>query len=488
MGLRKRSLIGLFVCMLLCMQFTVPVFANGSSKKVVRFVTSWNESKGLGGKFKVKDGMDFPLSNEMVSASYMVIVDGGKSESIAVWDVTYASKSSKISAFPEVTSCGSDKLVGWVDENGNEVDERHSVKSDSVYYAVYKQGVTHQEDVGFASGSGSGSGQKPGSSDGSGSVKPNKDKPGSGSAGSGNNSNNSGSGNGSGNVGNGSGNAGSNSGGNSNGAGNTGGSDNVNGSSGNNSGSQSSDGQGSGDISGNGSEQENGAVNGSGIGGTNSSSNSDNADGGNLESGESANGADKNGSGSNSTGSNSDNTGGTSGSSDGNTDTFTITSYLFHVKELKGNIRDIRLQSNKFLKDLAEVLSFDADSYAVKQVGGDEYFVKDDMTLEELIELLTNGDVCLIGYKDKKPIGCAVFCDSLSENEFNLVMSEDTDVKLRTVDEVVNGVEGVDEGMADILNASKGSNVVRGLLIAGVVIVLLVGFLVWAFFSKKKKK
>lgn len=482
MGSRKRSLIGLLVCMLLCMQFAVPVFASGSSKKVVRFVTSWNESKGLGGKFKIKDGMDFPLSNEMVSASYMVIVDGGKSESIAVWDVTYASKSSKISAFPEVTSCGSDKLVGWVDENGNEVDERHSVKSDSVYYAVYKQGVTHQEDVGFASGSGSGSGQKPDGSDGSGSVKPNKDKPGSGGAGSGNNSGN----------GNGSGNTGSNSGGNSNGVGNTGGSDNVNGSSGNNSGSQGSDGQGSGGISGNGNEQGDVGMNGSGSGtnGMNSGSSSDNADGGNLESGGSADGSDKNGSGSNFTGSNSGNTGDTSGSesSGGNTDTFTITSYLFHVKELKGNIRDIRLQSNKSLKDLAEVLSFDADSYAVKQVDGDEYSVKDDMTLEELIDLLTNGDVCLIGYKDKKPIGCAVFCDSLSENEFNLVMSEDTDVKLRTADEVVNGVKGVDEGMADILNASKGSNVVRGLLIAGVVIVLLVGFLVWAFFSKKKKK
>ena len=484
MGSRKRSLIGLLVCMLLCMQFTVPVFANGSSKKVVRFVTSWNESKGLGGKFKIKDGMDFPLSNEMVSTSYMVIVDGGKSESIAVWDVTYASKSSKISAFPEVTSCGSDKLVGWVDENGNEVDERHSVKSDSVYYAVYKQGVTYQEDVGFASGSGSGSGQKPGSSDGSGSVKPNKDKPGSGSV---NSNNNSGSGNGSGNVGNDSGNAGLNSGGNSNGVGNTGGSDKVNGSTGNNSGSQGSDG-----ISGNESEPENVGINGSGSGtnGMNSGSSSDNVDGGNLESGGSANGSDKNGSGSNSTGNNSGDTGNTSGSesSNGNTDTFTITSYLFHVKELKGNIRDIRLQSNKSLKDLAEVLSFDADSYAVKQVDGDEYSVKDDMTLEELIDLLTNGDVCLIGYKDKKPIGCAVFCDSLSENEFNLVMSKDTDVKLRTADEVVNGVKGVDEGMADILNASKGSNVVRGLLIAGVVIVLLVGFLVWAFFSKKKKK
>lgn len=482
MGSRKRSLIGLLVCMLLCMQFTVSVFANGSSKKVVRFVTSWNESKGLGGKFKIKDGMDFPLSNEMVSASYMVIVDGGKSESIAVWDVTYASKSSKISAFPEVTSCGSDKLVGWVDENGNEVDERHSVKSDSVYYAVYKQGVTHQEDVGFASGSGSGSGQKPGSSDGTGSVKPNKDKPGSGSV---NSNNNSGSGTGSGNVGNGSGNAGSNSGGNSNGVGNTGGSDKVNGSTGNNSGSQGSDG-----ISGNESEPENVGINGSGTGGTNSGSGSDNVDGGNLESGGFANGSDKNGSGSNSTGNNSGDTGNTSGSesSNGNTDAFTITSYLFHVKELKGNIRDIRLQSNKSLKDLAEVLSFGAESYAVKQVGGEEYSVKDDMTLEELIDLLTNGDVCLIGYKDKKPIGCAVFCDSLSENEFNLVMSEDTDVKLRTADEVVNGVEGVDEGMADILNASKGSNVVRGLLIAGVVIVLLVGFLVWAFFSKKKKK
>lgn len=479
MGSRKRSLIGLLVCMLLCMQFTVPVFANGSSKKVVRFVTSWNESKGLGGKFKIKDGMDFPLSNEMVSASYMVIVDGGKSESIAVWDVTYASKSSKISAFPEVTSCGSDKLVGWVDENGNEVDERHSVKSDSVYYAVYKQGVTHQEDVGFASGSGFGSGQKPGSSDGSGSVKPNKDKPGSGSVNSNNNSD----------SGTGSGNAGLNSGGNSNGVGDAGGSDKVNGSSGNNSGSQGFDGQGSDGISGNGNVQGNVGINGSGSGTneTNSGSSSDNVDGGNLESGGSANGSDKNGSGSSSSGGSSDGTDGSPGGN-GNTDAFTITSYLFHVKELKGNIRDIRLQSNKSLKDLAEVLSFGADSYAVKQVGGDEYSVKDNMTLEELIDLLTNGDVCLIGYKDKKPIGCAVFCDSLSENEFNLVMSEDTDVKLRTADEVVNGVKGVDEGMADILNASKGSNVVRGLLIAGVVIVLLVGFLVWAFFSKKKKK
>lgn len=105
----------------------------------VRFITSLNERDQTGGSFAETESLS--VSNDVIESSYLVLSDGSDDRftCVSAWDVYYDCDASALGMLPSVEAAGSDVFLGWVDVDGNPVDERTVPEDGAVYTAVYEE-------------------------------------------------------------------------------------------------------------------------------------------------------------------------------------------------------------------------------------------------------------------------------------------------------------------------------------------------------------
>lgn len=127
--------------------------------------------------------------------------------------------------------------------------------------------------------------------------------------------------------------------------------------------------------------------------------------------------------------------------------------YVLHLTDTTGGTKDVKVQSDKSLKELAEALSYNVSKFAIKQASVTEYPVDDSMTMESVVELFKNGDIEVIAYDENgTAMGCAVAKVTSKDYEYDVLLSKDTNVALRTADEIKNNQE------ASVDSKGKGEN------------------------------
>lgn len=121
--------------------------------------------------------------------------------------------------------------------------------------------------------------------------------------------------------------------------------------------------------------------------------------------------------------------------------------YVMHLTDTTGATKDVKVQSYKTLDELADALSYDVKGWAIKQANISEYKVEGSMTIESVVELFKNGDVEVIAYDgSNQAMGCAVAKTTEKEYEYDVLLSKDTNVALRTADEIKSGKEASVDG------------------------------------------
>lgn len=136
----KRTISFLTAVLLLSISVSDVYAASENAMVFVRFVTSWNSNRQTGGTFQIQNADEFPLDDGMESANYVMLSDDTDAEfdGVAAWDVYYSENAETINAFPDVEAKGSDAFLGWMDTDGNFVDEETVIEDGAVYTAVYE--------------------------------------------------------------------------------------------------------------------------------------------------------------------------------------------------------------------------------------------------------------------------------------------------------------------------------------------------------------
>lgn len=113
-------------------------------EQVVHFVTGWDTGSNTGGFFKVQNASELPVTDGMTNAVYQTASntkDDGSVASVAIWTLTYA-KDAVIGTLPELTVESEDVFTEWVDEAGSPVTAETVAADGAIYYASYDSGVT----------------------------------------------------------------------------------------------------------------------------------------------------------------------------------------------------------------------------------------------------------------------------------------------------------------------------------------------------------
>lgn len=466
-------------------------------KNVVRFVTSYSESRKLGADFKVQDTDEYELPDGVKSVEYSIIGNGFEEDvdSIAVWDVLYEDDAVELGVLPELVLNDSDAFSGWVDADGKSVDEKTKPEPGAMYYAVFDSKIvepeswlsvlTNEENALFQPAAvvtyviSEKSGQIYGQFDnldalqvdGVDSIKISQDemslfvaytedgsfgvlpevKPVDGYQ-------------------------------------FTGWVDEE---------SKVFDAK---------DEYEDGLVltaqfekSDSAKADDETDSNPDDVKGNiTVDTGNSGNAGDTE-----------QNQGGTESEGNDNKPMGVVSQnpphlclYVLHVTDTIGATKDVKVQSDKSLDELAEALSYDVSGWAIKQANVAEYKVEGSMTMESVVELFKNGDIEVIAYdSENKPMGCAVAKVTSKDLEYDVLLSKDTNVALRTADEIESGKDaevdgkGKDENTVskegkpdEVAPAVQTSDSMSWLIYCGIAIALIIAFGGYLAYTMMKKK
>lgn len=145
---------------------------------------------------------------------------------------------------------------------------------------------------------------------------------------------------------------------------------------------------------------------------------------------------------------NSSNTGSTSGTS--NT-TETIETYELTVVSTTGATSKVTIKGNKTLAELATALGYtNVAKWAVKQANISEYQVDGTITMATLADLIAkNGDLAVVAYDaNGAAIGCAKVVAN-GNNSYTVTLSKDTNVALRSADEIADAVDASGKGKGE---------------------------------------
>lgn len=139
--------------------------------------------------------------------------------------------------------------------------------------------------------------------------------------------------------------------------------------------------------------------------------------------------------------------------------------YIIKLTDTKGNTSTVKgVKSThtwgEFAKQIAEskLMNWsDVAKWTVKQANVSEHAISEDTKMKEIVDLLKDGDVQVTAYdKDGKALGCAVLTTNGEENSFNVLLSNDTNVTLRTAEEIANKGKGEGE---EVSQEGKGNSV-----------------------------
>ena len=133
-----------------------------------------------------------------------------------------------------------------------------------------------------------------------------------------------------------------------------------------------------------------------------------------------------------------------------------IVSYTLKVVSATGSQTSVTIKSNKTLEALATALGYNTtDSgksdyiakWAVKQANIAEYAIDGSYTMKSLADLVAkNGDLEIIAYKsDGTAIGAAKV-EANGDNAFTVTLSKDTNMALRSADEIASGKDASVDG------------------------------------------
>lgn len=169
--------------------------------------------------------------------------------------------------------------------------------------------------------------------------------------------------------------------------------------------------------------------------------------------------------------------------------------YLINLTDTKGNTSTVKGVKSihtwgDFAKQIADAKLMDWSDVAkwtLKQAKASERAIGADTKMKEIVDLLKDGDVQLTAYdKDGKALGCAVLTANGKENSFDVLLSKDTNVTLRTAEEISNkgkgeGVsqEGKGDGVAPSVQTADSNALLIYSVAAGTLVLAIGGYVVY---------
>lgn len=122
---------------------------------------------------------------------------------------------------------------------------------------------------------------------------------------------------------------------------------------------------------------------------------------------------------------------------DGVANTSELKTYVLKIVDTTGNNMKVSVKENKTLDQLVTALGYTGiSSWGIKQAEVSTYQISGTTTMATLSELFLNGDVCVIAYgSDGVPMGCAVAKITSEKDVYDVLLSKDTNVALRTATE-----------------------------------------------------
>ena len=169
--------------------------------------------------------------------------------------------------------------------------------------------------------------------------------------------------------------------------------------------------------------------------------------------------------------------------------------YLINLTDTKGNTSTVKGVKSihtwgDFAKQIADAKLMDWSDVAkwtLKQAKASERAIGADTKMKEIVDLLKDGDVQVTAYdKDGKALGCAVLTANGKENSFDVLLSKDTNVTLRTAEEISNkgkgeGVsqEGKGDGVAPSVQTADSNALLIYSVAAGTLVLAIGGYVVY---------
>lgn len=169
--------------------------------------------------------------------------------------------------------------------------------------------------------------------------------------------------------------------------------------------------------------------------------------------------------------------------------------YLINLTDTKGNTSTVKGVKSihtwgDFAKQIADAKLMDWSDVAkwtLKQAKVSERAIGADTKMKEIVDLLKDGDVQVTAYdKDGKALGCAVLTANGKENSFDVLLSKDTNVTLRTAEEISNkgkgeGVsqEGKGDGVAPSVQTADSNALLIYSVAAGTLVLAIGGYVVY---------
>ena len=175
--------------------------------------------------------------------------------------------------------------------------------------------------------------------------------------------------------------------------------------------------------------------------------------------------------------------------------------YTLKVSTVDGKTFDATVNDTSTIKDLMDkfaeqgVNCKNLAKVTMKQAKTDEVAFDVNKTVKDVVALLTKGDVQLIGYgEDGKAVGCAVISLTEKDGVIKVVFSKDTNVTLRTAEDIKNdgkgkgeGVsqEGKGDGVAPSVQTADSNAIIVYSVAAGLLVLSVGGYVVY---TKKLRK
>lgn len=119
----------------------------------------------------------------------------------------------------------------------------------------------------------------------------------------------------------------------------------------------------------------------------------------------------------------------------------TVSSYTLVITGVTGTVQKVQVNPDITLGKLATALKYtNIAKWTVKQANISEYEISASTTMQELASLLKNGDLLIIAYDSNgKAIGSAKVV-KVTDSEMNVTLSKDTNVALRSAEEIAEGI------------------------------------------------